>query len=141
VILLVRHARAGRRGTAGVDDSLRPLDRNGRKQASAVAAMLAGRPIERILSSPYRRCIETVEPLAQATGLEIEQRDELAEGRPASEVLSLIDELPASGDAVLCSHGDVIGELIGYARPVMKGSVWVLDPEHDMEPRGYLIPE
>jgi broad specificity phosphatase PhoE len=140
MILLVRHARAGRRGSAGPDDSLRPLDEKGVRQASALVALLGQRRIGSILSSPYRRCVETVEPLAAAAGLEVELRDELAEGAPGSQVLPLIAGA-GEGDIVLCTHGDVIGELIGHGRPAKKGSVWVLDPEHDLQPGEYLLPE
>jgi 8-oxo-dGTP diphosphatase len=141
VILLVRHARAGERGSAGPDDSLRPLDETGLQQAEALAAMLSDRPLARIVTSPYRRCIQTVEPLAGAAGLEIEQRDELAEGSPLSDVLALIAGHDQQGDMVLCTHGDVIEEMVGRGRPAEKGSVWVLDPEHDLEPRRYILPD
>jgi phosphohistidine phosphatase SixA len=142
VILLARHAQAGRRGTAGPDDSRRPLDERGRQQAAALAAMLSGRPLTRIATSPYRRCVETIEPLARAVGLEIELHDELAEGAPLSDVLALIaDHDDEQSDMVLCTHGDVIEEMIGRSRPAEKGSVWVLDPERDLEPRRYMLPE
>ncbi len=140
MILLVRHARAGRRGSAGPDDSLRPLDDKGIHQAAALADMLGDRSLGRIFSSPYRRCVETVQPLADATGLEIELREELAEGSPAAMVLPLIAD-PGEHDIVICTHGDVIGELIGPGRQAKKGSVWVLDPDNDLEPRGYMLPE
>ena len=141
MILLVRHARAGERGSAGADDSRRPLDETGRQQAEALAAMLSHRPLTRIATSPYRRCIQTVEPLARAAGLEIEQRDELAEGSHVSDVLALIACHDQQGDMVLCTHGDVIEEMVGRGRPAEKGSVWVLDPEHDLEPRRYVVPD
>jgi phosphohistidine phosphatase SixA len=140
-ILLVRHARAGTRGTYA-DDTARPLDKKGRKQAKRLATLLAARPIRRILTSPYTRCVETVEPLAQALRIEIELRDELAEGGSASAVLKLMKSLrDIDGDAVLCTHGDVIAELIGYERPAKKGSVWVLDPKRDFAPVEYLTVE
>jgi 8-oxo-dGTP diphosphatase len=141
VILLVRHARAGQRGSAGADDSRRPLDETGRQQAVALAEMLSDRPLTRIVTSPYRRCIQTVEPLAESAGLAIEQRPELAEGSPLSDVLALIAGHDHEGDMVLCTHGDVIEEMVGRGRPAEKGSVWVLDPEHDLEPRRYMLPE
>ena len=49
---LVRHADAGNRMAWSGDDFQRPLDDFGRMQAEAIGAALAGRPIERILSSP-----------------------------------------------------------------------------------------
>jgi phosphohistidine phosphatase SixA len=141
VILLVRHARAGRRGSVGSDDSRRPLDDKGRQQAVALAGMLADRPLARIVTSPYLRCVETIEPLAKGVGLEIELRDELAEGTPISDVMALIaGHDDAQGDMVLCTHGDVIEEMVGQGRPTEKGSVWVLDPEHDLQPRRYMLP-
>jgi 8-oxo-dGTP diphosphatase len=137
-ILLVRHARAGKRGTYA-DDTIRPLDTKGRKQATRLAALLAARPVRRILSSPYTRCVQTVEPLAAALNLGIELRDELAEGAPAAAVRELLEELrDTDGEACLCTHGDVIAELIGYDRPAKKGSVWVLDPTRDFEPVEYV---
>jgi broad specificity phosphatase PhoE len=139
VILLVRHARAGKRGTAGADDSLRPLDERGRRQAAALAAALSGRPLDRVISSPFVRCIETIEPLARAAGLTIELRDELAEGGSAADARGLIAELDGQ-EAALCSHGDVITELIGHHRQAKKGSVWILDPGHDLAPVSYLPP-
>ncbi|MDX6591408.1 MAG: 8-oxo-(d)GTP phosphatase [Gaiellales bacterium] len=137
-ILLVRHARAGTRGTYA-DDTVRPLDKKGRKQAKRLAELLAERPVRRILSSPYTRCVQTVEPLAALLNLEIELREELAEGAPAAAVLELMESLrDIDGDAVLCTHGDVIAGLIGYDRPAKKGSLWVLDPERDFEPVEYV---
>ena len=107
MILLIRHGRAGKRGAWAGDDSLRPLDTKGRRQAAALPRLLAGFGIERILSSPYRRCVETVEPLAADLHLEIEQRAELAEGADAVDVRRLLNEAGRTAVA-LCTHGDVI---------------------------------
>lgn len=83
------------------------------------------------------RCVETIEPLARAAGLTIELRDELAEGALAIDARGLLEELDRQ-EAALCSHGDVIAELIGHDRQAKKGSVWLLDP--DDGPVGYLPP-
>lgn len=137
-LLLVRHARAGERGTHA-DDTVRPLDKKGRKQAERLAELLAERPVKRILSSPATRCTETMQPLGERTGLELETRDELAEGASAEELRSLIDSLEqVDGDVALCTHGDVIAELIGSDRPAKKGSVWVIETAHDLEPTEYI---
>jgi broad specificity phosphatase PhoE len=79
VILLIRHARADERAEWSGDDRRRPLDERGRKQAADLVDALSHYPLTRILLSPYDRCVETVEPLARACGLEIEIRDELGE--------------------------------------------------------------
>src|SRR5206468_2146730 len=65
---LVRHGAAGDRHAWHEADELRPLDEEGRWQAEALVALLAEAVIERLLSSPYLRCVQTLEPLAAVRG-------------------------------------------------------------------------
>jgi 8-oxo-dGTP diphosphatase len=123
-VVLIRHARAGSRGTWEGEDLLRPLDKRGRGQAAALPGLLADYPIDRLLSSPYDRCVETLEPLAERLGLPIDVRSELAEGSSAAEVFALLAETDAAVPA-LSTHGDVIEELLGEGSA--KGSMWVLE--------------
>ena len=103
-LLLVRHASAGDRDDWAGDDRERPLDERGRKQAEGLVERLQPYPIEQILSSPARRCVETVEPLARARGLEIELRPELGEERQAADGVELVRSF-AGRDVVICGHG------------------------------------
>src|SRR3712207_3914931 len=101
-VLLVRHASAGDRNRWDGPDEDRPLDEQGRAEAEGLVDTLAGFPVSRILSSPYVRCAQTVEPLGVARGLPVEPSDELAEGagrRALRRVRSLLD---GQGDIVLC---------------------------------------
>jgi len=134
---LVRHALAGNRPAWTGDDFQRPLDSAGQAQARAIGAELSGRPVKRILSSPALRCTDTVAPLAQALGLEIEKANELAEGASTARTLDLLSKLaPSVGDSVLCSHGDVIpgviwalsrtGLVIPDRHRCKKASIWEL---------------
>ena len=137
-IYLVRHADAGSRSRWTADDQLRPLTQAGRYQAADIAGLLHGVGIEAVRSSPYRRCIESVAPLAAATGLVTKVDLRLAEG-PSAGALRLVRTLVREdAQAVLCSHGDVIPEVLaalqhedgldlGAAPRCQKGSVWVLD--------------
>jgi phosphohistidine phosphatase SixA len=125
-LILVRHASAGKRGEWSDDDRLRPLDERGRRQAEGLAAALAEYDVERILSSPYPRCVQTVEPLASARQVELEQRTELAEGASPEDALSLVSELEGT-TAVLCTHGDVIEALLG--EEMKKGEIRLVVPE------------
>ena len=79
-LYLVRHAKAGSRSSWDGDDRLRPLTKMGRREAEGIADLLRDAPLERVLSSPYVRCTETVAPLAARRGLEVEEHDALAEG-------------------------------------------------------------
>lgn len=85
----------------------------GHAQAEAIAATLAPAPVRRILSSPSIRCTQTVEPLAAKLGLDIEITAELAEGADGWRTEALVERLCGEeGDSVLCSHGDVIPEVL-----------------------------
>jgi 8-oxo-(d)GTP phosphatase len=123
-LLLVRHAAAGQRKQWEGDDRLRPLDERGREQAARIADVLSGFAVERIYSSPYVRCRETVAPLAGRLGLRIEDRDELAEGAGRPAAVALVKEVDPT-PAVLCTHGDVVLALLGDESE--KGSTWVLE--------------
>lgn len=148
-VYLVRHAKAGDRQAWPGDDLSRPLSKTGRWQAKALVRVLSGRMIERILSSPAIRCMESVRPLADQRGLPIEPRDELLEGAPLSGLLELLEEL-RSTPSVLCGHGDLIpaviehleaqGALVGPDRGWKKGSVWVLEREAGLVVRATYIP-
>ena len=50
--------------------------------AAAAAEVLAGLPIDRVIASPLRRCMETATIATQHHGLEIEQRADLREIEP-----------------------------------------------------------
>jgi phosphohistidine phosphatase SixA len=136
-VLLVRHATAGQSSSAP-DDHLRELDERGRQQAERLVDALAPYEVTRILTSPYPRCRQTVEPLGRALGLPIEERDELVEGSNAEDVLRLVGSLGET--TVLCTHGDVVHELLGEESK--KGSTWVLDetPDGGLTRREYLPP-
>jgi broad specificity phosphatase PhoE len=103
------------------------------------------------MSSPFVRCVQSVSPLAESRGLPVEEVDALAEGAPLDQVLRLLDKV-ADKPTVLCTHGDVDGELLSHLDAARrapldgglvfpKGSTWVLDVEGgDIVPGRYLPP-
>ena len=124
IVYLVRHARAGHRETwPGEDDTLRPLDERGLRQAETLVAQLADRDFTRILSSPYLRCVQSVEPLAKARGIPVEPVAALAEGAGKAVALELFRSLDAP--AVADVHGDLVEALLGET--AKKGSTTVLE--------------
>jgi 8-oxo-dGTP diphosphatase len=125
-LLLVRHASAGDREEWAGDDRERPLDERGHTQADELVERLEPCPIEAILSSPARRCVETVEPLARARGLEIEQRPELSEELQGTEGAALVRSL-AGRDVVACGHGGLEHVLLEPPK-WKKGMVLVAGP-------------
>jgi 8-oxo-dGTP diphosphatase len=136
-VYVVRHGKAGSRSAWSAPDDQRPLTKPGRRQAVALADELDGCGVTRVLSSPYVRCRQTVEPLAERLRIPVDLSDALEEGAPLVETLALLDKL---GDepAVLCTHGDVVGELLDHCTRqgvhldddrLEKGSTWVLETE------------
>ncbi len=128
----MRHAKAGDRDRWDAPDDLRPISPRGEVQAGALVKLLAGFEIDRVLSSPYLRCTQTVAPLAAARGLAVEPCDDLAEGEGRAGVALARRLLAEPGFTVLCSHGDVVEEVLDalgidrhdYTR---KGATWVLE--------------
>jgi 8-oxo-(d)GTP phosphatase len=148
-IHLLRHGTAGNRDKFNGDDRERPLTKKGKAQAQVIAESLREREIERIITSPYKRCVQTVEPLARMIGAEVEISDALAEGPDIDAAYDLIHSL-AGANAVLCSHGDVIpatmtrlmwlGLTLHSRFYCSKGSIWEVDIENGRYTEGRYVP-
>ena len=133
-LYLVRHGKAGERRLWEGDDLDRPLSPKGWKQADLLAIRLAALDVSDLFSSPYVRCVQTVQPLADRLerGIKIDQR--LSEGEPFEPMLEMLSEV--SDGAVMSSHGDMIpatisalerrGMEIRTPPDWRKASVWVL---------------
>lgn len=79
-VYLVRHAQAeGQPFTAN-------LTKKGREQAKELVSFFKNKKIDRIYSSPFKRSLDTIRPLAEARGLEI-----IEDARLAERVLSASD--------------------------------------------------
>jgi 8-oxo-(d)GTP phosphatase len=136
-LLVVRHANAGRRSAYKGDDRLRPLSVAGHTRAAALVVPLSEYRPARILSSPFVRCFETVQPLAEGLGLSVEPVEALAEGH-GPQAVTLLTSMSAES-AVLCTHGDVALAILESLVPdpgddrrselrLQKGEFWVIQP-------------
>ncbi len=67
-IIFVRHADSNRQNH---DERLRELSLKGREDRKRVTEYLSGRGVDAVLSSPYRRAVDTVADFAQTFGFEI----------------------------------------------------------------------
>ena len=133
-LYVVRHAKAGERRLWTDDDIKRPLSKKGWKQAELVGKRIGELGPSRLVSSPYVRCIQTLEPLGKRIDAEVEIDQRLCEDEPFEPVLELLRDLPAG--AVVSTHGDLIpATMEALARRGMKlktqpdwrkAAVWVL---------------
>jgi broad specificity phosphatase PhoE len=134
MIYLLRHAHAGNKKRWSGPDDRRPLSATGRREAAGLVTLLRDRPIATILSSPALRCEQTVRPLAERRGLPVGLDDRLDVDADLDDAAKLLR--PDLGDVLLCSHGELIGQLIGLLKergaPIdqdarwPKGSTWLL---------------
>ena len=134
-LYLVRHTKAGSRATWKGRDEDRPLSSTGRKQAERLGKWLAKQDITQTLSSPYVRCMQTLEPTAKRLGMKVEAVDVLAEHGPIPPVIELLEALP--DNTALCTHGDILMGTIGAlilgglepstALDYRKGTTWVIE--------------
>ena len=145
----VRHAKAGSRGHWKGDDRVRPLSKKGVRQAEDLIDVFKPLKITAVYSSPYLRCVQTIEPLAKDRGVEIQESPALAEGRGLTGAYEFISDAHLD-DVVLSTHGDLVWELVedlvrrrviragegGYE----KGSTWMVDVEDGKPLRARYIP-
>jgi broad specificity phosphatase PhoE len=83
-LLLIPHADAGDRRKWPTDQDLRPLSELGVAQAAALADEVGH--VDEIISSPALRCVQTVEPIAERSGIDVKHSDDLREIGFADEV-------------------------------------------------------
>jgi phosphohistidine phosphatase SixA len=78
-----------------------------------------------LLSSPYLRCRQTLEPLGERLGLEVIDDLRLAEGQPFEPALDLVNE--AADGTVLCTHGDLLPAVVSAL--VRRGALLATMPD------------
>jgi phosphohistidine phosphatase SixA len=149
VFYFVRHAKAGSSSHWRGDDRLRPLGKKGVKQAEALIDIFKPFKISAIYSSPYLRCMQTMEALAADRGLDVQEAPALAEGQGLRGAFEFMGD-PKLDDVVLSTHGDVVWELVEdlVRRRVIKpgeggyekGSTWVVEVRDGKPVRALFIP-
>ena len=119
-LLVVRHAKAVKRGQWDKADPRRPLTDIGRAQAQELCPLLLAYGVAHVISSPSTRCVQTVLPYAEEQVLELDEYDELSEeGHDKSLAADLLERVLAAPEpTVVCSHRPVLPDLfdlLGFA--------------------------
>ncbi|MBB3052313.1 8-oxo-dGTP diphosphatase [Prauserella isguenensis] len=144
-LLLVRHAKAGKRESWTGDDDLRPLSDAGERQARALRTVLNTFAPDRVVSAPLLRCVQTVQGVAEELGTEVGHDDALSERNfaadPGRAVQRIVEIAVEGGTPVVCSQGGVIPHAVATLAdrggitlpqtkpdgvPAKKASVWQL---------------
>lgn len=125
------------------------MSKAGRRQSEALAVTLVDAGVTRLVSSPYVRCHQSLEPAAARLGLDIATDPALLEGARLEDALRLVTR-HLDDDIAFCSHGDVLGDLLSHyadqgvaldSHRVEKASIWALQVEDgDVRTTTYLPP-
>lgn len=107
LLMLLRHAIAEDRSHTGRDEDRRLTGEGKRKLREVVAGMCALElPVERVLSSPLVRAVETAEIVAEGLGLEdgVDVAQALAPGAGSDAVFAALGEVGRASGIVLVGH-------------------------------------
>jgi len=150
MLLLIRGATATPRKLWGHSEMTRPLAREGRTTARSLQDLGSFFEINRILSAPAARCVETVGPLARRESLTVEVAHDLSDGR-IDHAMRLVDGARGTG-TVLCTHEDVVSGVLARladrdqttlesrAAGRRRGSVWALTGDASRYTSAYYLP-
>lgn len=136
-LLLVRHGKAESRKTWQGSEATRPITPLGAAASYALGRELACYAPDKIISSPWKRCLETLDAFANDSSLSIEQAAELTEDhhekKPKSTLSVLVNEIQNlernaqnasvtnnANSTVICLHRPVIGTFFDYLRGITK---------------------
>ena len=121
---LLRHARAGKKLPERRADFNRSLDPVGIAVSVRLPSIMSSHlDIREIRSSPYRRCLQTVDPLATSFALHVHDDDHWAPDTSRAKVQRALAEIRPG--TVICTHGEVIGQQ--FELKCAKGAFWVVE--------------
>lgn len=117
-LILLRHAKAEPKSDWPDSDDARPLAERGRRDAAAVAILLACfAPRAEVYTSPAVRCEQTVRPYAEAARVRVRPTKELhlsrTDHRDCDAFLATV--LAAGQPAILCAHRENLPTLVAAA--------------------------
>lgn len=119
-LIVIRHGVARPKDSWARADADRPLVGAGRRQARALVPLLRCWRPEYLLSSPWRRCLETIAPYAATGEVRVRTKGGLSEdgfnrdpGKARKHVTQLLHQEHAAG---LCTHRPVLGAVLGVLR-------------------------
>lgn len=142
-MVILRHARAVKRSAWKSGEESRPLTKAGALHARALVPLLSAYGVVELITSPWERCVATVRPYAEVTGVELQTRPELTEAahakrpRPVRELVRA-ELLEHSAPVALCTHRPVLASVMkevaertpnGLKKQLPSGDPWMKTAE------------
>lgn len=140
-VVLMRYAYApGTTDPANFDiercNTQRNLSERGRQQARKIGALFAARaePVEKIYTSNYCRCVDTVRFAFAKEAEKLEALDSIAaapetEAERNAEIMRIVKDYSGSGNLVLVTHESNIRSLTGVS--AREGEAIIVTPDGD----------
>jgi len=120
-LVIVRHALALPRGGWKRADHRRPLVEAGLDRSEVIAELLAAYGVTEVVTSPAKRCVQTIRPYAVSAGIEPVTKasvsEEGFERKGPAPVRRLVNRMLRGGTPIaLCTHGPVLPTILKVLR-------------------------
>ncbi len=126
-LIVLRHGKAMPHDQWDGPDHTRPLLHLGIEQSASVAGGIAAFGPEVLVTSPAARCVATIAPTAELTGLEVTSARSISQDSysgDSTRVRRQVAKRVSRGmTTVMCSHGPVIPQIIAAAADLAGSSI------------------
>ncbi len=134
-VIIVRHAKAKPRSSWSLAEGDRPLAATGRRQSVAVSRLLQAWNPERVISSPWVRCVQTISPYVNQRSAKLKLVDALTErdaarkpGRTRAAVERVFDK---RRPVAICTHRPVLPLVFAVLEDHLRKPLQALLPIED----------
>ena len=134
-VIIVRHAKAKPRSSWSRAEDERPLAATGQRQALAVSRLLTAWNPDRVVSSPWRRCIQTIAPYLKDAKKSVKTYEAITEAgnarNPRRAEKTLEHLLDKGRSMAICTHRPVLPTVLKVLAKRMPNKVAAFLPSAD----------
>jgi 8-oxo-(d)GTP phosphatase len=133
--VILRHAKAKPRASWSRAEGNRPLAATGERQALSVRRLLASWEPDRVVTSPWRRCVQTVTPYVKDTRRGFKEMGAFTEkavkNKPKKARKEFAALLGKQRSTLLCTHRPVLPEILAVLSAKVPDAVLAALPAKD----------
>jgi 8-oxo-(d)GTP phosphatase len=133
--VILRHAKAKPRASWSRAEGNRPLAATGQRQALSVRRLLGSWEPERVITSPWRRCVQTVTPYVKDTKRGFKEMaaftEKAAKNKPKKVRKEFAVLLGKQRSTLLCTHRPVLPEILDVLSSRLPAALLAALPKKD----------